>query len=177
MFLTISLVFCEHEPFMTANKKEIPDFGDSRYDGVCSTFRFPRFRSRFLYILLVYRSGTSSRCTRKPRIRVDYDGARISLSHKSVPRSICYTLLRSTANSILVNIVFIEQLYKIRITVWAWKHLAFLSWKTLRSPFAHGIYSAAHAFLFICHHACSIADKIAKISYCYYFNSNKLFTT
>lgn len=118
MFLTILCFssFANTKLLCPQTRKKFQTSG-TRDAIVRSTFRFPRFRSRCLYILLVYRSSTSSRCTRKPRIRRDYDGARISLSHKSASRSICYTLLRSTANSILVNIVFIEQPYKIRITV------------------------------------------------------------
>jgi len=135
---------------MSTNEKEIPNSGNSGCDGVCSHLSI----STFPISLLVYPVSLSFRyvvAVRKPRIRGDHDGARISLSHKSTPRSICYTLLLSTANSILVNIVFIEQPHKIQITVQAWKHLAFLSRKILRFFSAHRTYPTTHTFLFICH--------------------------
>lgn len=83
----------------------------------------------------------SSRCTGKPQIREDCDGARISLSRKSVRRSIRYTLVRSTANSILVNIAFIEQPYKIPDHRSSSKAPPFSSRKTLEVPFSANIFA------------------------------------
>lgn len=124
----------ERKPFR-ASEKEALRTRDAMVTFNFSIFAFPisllvyPVRLPFHHVVVAY--------TRKPRMRVDYDDvARISLSRKSASRFVRYTLLRSTANSILVNIVFIEQPHKIRITVQARKHRRFLSRKILSGPFS-----------------------------------------
>lgn len=131
----------------SANEEKIPDFIDWRYGaaGCAPSFDF-RVSDLIACISRCFAVPPRRRDVHeKPGIRGDYDGARISLSRKSAPRSVRYTLLRSTANSILVNIVFIEQRHKIRIIVRARKHLRF----SLRKTLGHIPAACAHLFIYL----------------------------
>lgn len=88
-----------------------------------TVFRLPRFQFLIVLVYLVdlpFRHVVAMYVHENLEYE-DYDEGRISLSRKSASRFVRYTLLRSTANSILVNIVFIEQRRKIRIIVRARK--------------------------------------------------------